>query len=238
MRPIEKSRHPRDHQQQILTFPTYQHARGPLLETIGSYCSYCERPLSNPAVEHKMCRQHHPHFELKWNNFLLSCTNCNSTKAHHNHLVLLDCIWPDRDNTYLAFVYTAGGNIEVNSNLPTLIQERAQRTLDMTGIHRKPSLDIAVNPTFPDQRWKKRREAWNEATDARQDLQEDLGTPNEAKMKKHIINQAKATGYWSIWMTVFHDDPDMKKRLIDAFTGTSSTCFDATQQPVPRRRLI
>ena len=124
MRPIEKSRHPRDEHGQIITFHVYQDAKKLLIDRIGSYCSYCERPLTNPAVEHKMSRDPHPQYELKWNNYLLSCTNCNSIKAHQRHLLLKDCIWPDRDNTFLAFVYTVGGNLKVNPEVPTSVQAK------------------------------------------------------------------------------------------------------------------
>lgn len=35
-------------------------------------------------------------------------------------------------------------------------------------------------------------------------------------------------------MTVFADDPDMKRRFISSFVGTASECFDAEGSPRPR----
>jgi hypothetical protein len=35
-------------------------------------------------------------------------------------------------------------------------------------------------------------------------------------------------------MAVFSDDIDMRQRLIAAFSGTSSNCFDAATQAIPR----
>jgi hypothetical protein len=45
---------------------------------------------------------------------------------------------------------------------------------------------------------------------------------------------AVSTGFFSIWMTVFAGDIDMRTRLIDAFSGTrDSGCFDdKTTAPV------
>ncbi len=54
-------------------------------------------------------------------------------------------------------------------------------------------------------------------------------------MRNKIIQLAKATGFWSVWMTVFSEDVDMRRRLIAAFPGTSRACFDEQARPVPRR---
>lgn len=35
-------------------------------------------------------------------------------------------------------------------------------------------------------------------------------------------------------MTVFRNDPDMRNRLIRAFPGTATNCFDPQGAPVPR----
>jgi hypothetical protein len=41
-------------------------------------------------------------------------------------------------------------------------------------------------------------------------------------------------GFFSIWMEVFKDDVDMRQRLIDAFPGTASDCFDAHCKAIAR----
>jgi len=53
-----------------------------------------------------------------------------------------------------------------------------------------------------------------------------LATHDIEPMREQIVDTAKEKGYWSIWMTVFADDPDMRRRLIAAFPGTATTCFD------------
>jgi len=53
-------------------------------------------------------------------------------------------------------------------------------------------------------------------------------------MRATIVALARATGFWSVWMTVFTEDQDMRRRLIDAFPGTSIACFDEQLRPLPR----
>lgn len=221
---------------QLILFNTYLDAKGFLYECIGSYCSYCEGFISNAAVEHKLSQKTHPHLEKKWNNFLLSCTNCNSTKRHHQHFRLQDCLWPDKDNTYLAFIYNEGGQISINCAITPAVQNLADQTMRMTGIGAIPSNDLRINPKQRDKRWENRRDAWEIAVDAKKDLGEVIGIAAEVNMRKRILSEAIARGFWSVWMSVFADDPIMKNHLINQFCGTCKTCFDSNINPVPRRR--
>jgi hypothetical protein len=51
-------------------------------------------------------------------------------------------------------------------------------------------------------------------------------TPREG-LKRAIMREALATGFFSVWMTVFASQPDMLLRFIRAFPGTQeSGCFD------------
>ncbi|MFZ4698895.1 MAG: hypothetical protein ACOYMG_02485, partial [Candidatus Methylumidiphilus sp.] len=53
------------------------------------------------------------------------------------------------------------------------------------------------------------------------------------EIRKGVVRTALASGFFSIWMTVFHDDTNMLNRLIDAFPGTrGSGCFDANGKPI------
>ena len=51
------------------------------------------------------CTQIDSQREMDWNNFLLACPNCNSTKGNTD-VVLDDYLWPDRDNTFRALKYS------------------------------------------------------------------------------------------------------------------------------------
>ena len=74
-------------------------------------------------------------------------------------------------------------------------------------------------------------EVWGQALES---LQNITLQPENVALKKMSLEFAKATGHFSIWMTVFAGDADMRNCLIDAFPGTrESGCFDpVTAEPV------
>ena len=87
-----------------------------------------------------------------------------------------------------------------------------------------------TDPAASDRRWNNRREAWDIAVESKQDLE----TNDTPEMRRQIIRSATARGYWSVWMTVFEDDPDMLERLIESFPGTCADCFDDQFRPIRR----
>jgi len=221
MRPIEKGKNSK-------TFNQYQDAKGDLIDRLGQYCSYCERKLPvSLAVEHVQPKIPHPGLILKWENFLLACVNCNSNKSAGD-IRLQDYLWPDRDNTFLAFVYREGGVISVNDKLDEKQKKCAQNILDLTGLQKRPGIkDLKKS----DLRWKQRLDAWDAAVVAlnrlkRNDL-EDL--------REQIVETAYAGGHWSIWMTVFKDDSDMLNRFVEKFPGTCRECFEGAGAPISRK---
>lgn len=177
------------------------------------------------AVEHKQPKTKNPDRELSWDNFLLGCANCNSTKGDKD-VELDDYYWPDRDNTIRAFEYLKAGILRVNSNLTNSEKERAKKTMELTGLNKTPSQNSARS----DRRFEKRREAWGQAEEVLQDLLNN-DTP---QMRETIVKLAKATGFFSVWMTVFREDSNMLRRFIDAFPGTCRSCFDQQGHPIPR----
>lgn len=50
-----------------------------------------------------------------------------------------------------------------------------------------------------------------------QEALRDLQKNDTPQMRNQIVRTAQGQGFWSIWMTVFQNDPDMLNRLIDAF---------------------
>lgn len=221
MRPIEKGKNSR-------TFKEYKEAKGDLIDRLGEYCSYCERRLpASLAVEHVQPKSLHPELLLKWENFLLACANCNSHKLAKD-IRLEDYLWPDTENTFLAFVYHEGGRITVNDKLDDRQKKCAQNILALVELQKQPGAD---DPKRNDMRWNQRKQAWDTATDSLADLLKE----DTESLRKSIVRLAAASGHWSIWMTVFKDDSDMLQRFIKKFPGTSEECFDNKGTPIPRK---
>jgi uncharacterized protein (TIGR02646 family) len=221
MRPIGKGKNSK-------TFKQYQDAKGDLIDRLGEYCSYCERQLpASLAVEHVQPKSLRLELSLKWDNFLLACVNCNANKSAAD-IRVENYLWPDRDNTFLAFVYREGGVITVNDKLDEKQKKCAQNILNLTGLQKRPG-DSDLKKS--DMRWMQRLEAW---TSAAQALNRLKGNDSEA-LRAQIVETAYCGGHWSIWMTVFKNDRDMLKRFIEKFPGTCRECFDEAGTPIPRK---
>lgn len=233
MRPVERGTWPQDPNGNNIQYSEYTQARGELIDRMGECCSYCEMHLdSSLAVEHVQPKKPPgataviANLALSWDNFLLACTNCNSTKGN-TPVNLPDYLWPDRDNTFRAFVYSAGGMVAPNPLLGNqLLIDKAKKTIELTGLDKHPLND----PKASDRRWKNRRELWDIAELSMKNLLK-CDTP---EMRDQITMTATGYGYWSIWMTVFNCDQDMIDRFINAVPSTSKVCFDAHKQPVAR----
>jgi hypothetical protein len=46
-------------------------------------------------------------------------------------------------------------------------------------------------------------------------------------IRETIVHLAKESGFFSIWIAAFQNDPDMRRRLVDAHIGTAKDCFQA-----------
>lgn len=229
MRPVHRGGSPR-----AGDFDHYRDAFEPLVSRLGLYCSYCERRIpTNLAVEHIQPKDlpSYRHLERRWENFLLGCVNCNSTKGDKD-VVLSDVLLPDRDNTAAAFSYREDGRLEVRSGLTPAGRTKAEATLALVG------LDKRVNAiTDPDgvliatERMSQRMETWLVAEESRSDL---ATNPTDA-FRRQVARTAIATGHFSIWMTVFAADAGMRGILIDSFPGTAADCFDPNGNPISPR---
>lgn len=225
MRPVERGAVPRDEQGVAKVFARYEDARPDLLDRLGSFCSYCEMRIENaPNVEHISPKSRDAGRERDWDNLLLACNHCNATKGRAPRRVE-DHVWPHRDNTAMAFRYDESGRMEVPTELSEAVRQRALRTRNMIGLDPRELTPANL------QRLKHRRDAWKIATNWRECLR---AHPNDEMLRDTVVEGARSRGYWSVWMTVFADDPDMRRRLIAGFRGTSAACFDAETATVPR----
>jgi len=216
IRPVDKGSSP-------TVYSRYQEAGPDLQRRIGDYCSYCERQIeTHLAVEHIQPKSLVPGLQNSWDNFLLACVNCNSSKGN-TPINLPDFLWPDCDNTFLAFEYTCGGIIYPNQDLPATLQAKAQATIKLMGLDKDPgNQQPGRKPTHSDQRWKRRFDAWQLAEKDRQ----RLANNNSLEVRELIVENALGRGMFSIWWSVFDGDADMRRRLRIAFLGTDPGCFD------------
>ena len=203
MRSVERGRWPTEPDGHRIPFSEYGHAKGPLIERIGEYCSYCERP-GDLHVEHVVPKTIDEDLETEWSNFLLGCVNCNSRKSNRN-TSRDGYLWPDTHDTFGAFVYQSGGRASVKDGLTPDEHRKASALFNLVG--------LGGMGTRTDRRRHKRRRAWDQAVEVR-----NLIGGNDSRIL--AVKVALGTGFFSVWMAVFEDDEDMRQRLVDAFPGT------------------
>lgn len=230
MRPVERGPRPKDANGNDIVFTTYSNARSALIGRMGQYCSYCNQKLpASLAVEHVQPKDPVPALALEWTNFLLGCTNCNSSKGA-TPIDAEEYLWPDIHNTHLAFQYNQDGTIEVHPSLtnPKIIR-RAQNTLNLVGLQK-----YTDSMSASDRRWKNRKDAYQKATQALSLLEEAIqkGAGDEASTLVGLW--APDSGFFSIWFAIFDQHPKVKEALRKNFPGTASDAFD--NNGAPRRR--
>jgi len=168
------------------------------------------------------------HLEGRWENFLLGCVNCNSTKGKKD--VLLDHILlPDRDNTFLAFTYRPDGTVSPSAMAHAQgIGQRAADTLALTGRDKRSSEVVDENGKRVSlDRVSQRLQTWALAEETKAEID---ANPGNESVRNLSVFLAQQSGFFSIWLTVFRDDPELCNRLIDAFAGTrESGCFDPVE---------
>ncbi|MFZ2853976.1 MAG: HNH endonuclease [Rhodocyclaceae bacterium] len=216
-------------------FSPYTKAQLYLFSRLGGYCSYCERRVATQlAVEHIQPKglAAYAHLIGRWDNYLLGCVNCNSTKKDKD-VVLADVLLPDRDNTFSAFTYQPDGSVVPSADCAAMgLNQKAKDTLALTGLDKRISVAIDENgKQVAIDRVSQRMEVWAVAEEAKSDVD---AHPDNTAVRCGAIRTAKGYGFFSIWMAVFNNDQDMRNRLIDAFDGTrNSGCFDpATTAPI------
>jgi uncharacterized protein (TIGR02646 family) len=230
MRPVSKGSSPAG-----VTFEDYRESFDYLLKKIGNgehrgmilaqYCSYCERVIyTNLAVEHiepKKGAYAKPLLKNSWTNFLLACVNCNSNKGSKR--VQFDKLYfPDRDNTFHAFEYRHNGEVCPNPTLTPPQKSNASRTINLLGLNKPIATD--VTGVAKDRRTQ-RLNAFNLALDSLEDVKSD---PTNPVIQNLVVKGMVSSGYFSIWMKVFKDYPNIRSMFIDAIKGTrESGCFDA-----------
>lgn len=227
MRPIDKGGSP------YTSIANYSEAMPHLISAIGAYCSYCEMCIQHaPEVEHIVAKDSGGD-KTNWDNLLLGCKYCNSRKG----TIIGDFkkdrwLWPDKDNTFLAFTYI---NAIPKVNEVYLQSLRNDSFTKASNIFNDLKLDnIPQTVADKDRRFDSRKTALNKAKHSYDFWVKALDTPLRDEVIISILDVATSTGFFSIWMLIFEQEPIILNALIKAFVGTDINCFDDEGKPTSR----
>lgn len=226
MRPVIRGNCPVDEDGNEIVFSKYSRARRYLINSIGEYCSYCERKIEvNLAVEHVIPKDSRPELTLVWSNFLLGCTNCNSTKGD-KPIVLTQYFWPDTDNTFNVFAYDNSGIVKVSKNLKKAIDiEKAKNMIELVGLDsRAEVVGSSAWEEASDRRFEHRLQAFFDSKELAV-LYKKSGPNVRVILKINIKIIVLSQGFWSIWMEAFKEFPEVQRMIIDAYPGTNPNYF-------------
>lgn len=231
MRPVNKGNSPYE------MIADYHDALPYLGDRIGLYCSYCGMSIVHmPEVEHSISKSTGGAV-TDWKNLLLACKYCNTRKASKTTPDnKKSYLWPDEDNTELAYSYVGG--------IPSVNQQKLME-LDPSGEENqraKNLFDLVKLGNVPragnkDRRFRERNRTFAEANYSLQNWNQLKLTDGKTAIKDQIVRTAVADGFFSVWMEVFKDEPEMKNALISAFPGTEMRFFDAAGNVKPILRL-
>lgn len=208
MRPVDKTRYTTNQ----VEYKPYGSAKPDLIAAIGKYCSFCEREGFSSAldVEHIEYKDTHKDKEFLWDNFLLACKNCNSIKGT-KEIDFPNIYLPHIQDTFSPFEYLESGYIKIKDEVTEPLKSKITALIDLVGLDRRPGHE---RYSTKDDRWQERKQAWELSKKYKQKYIAgncDIET---------IIDLSLNSGFWSIWMNSFEAFPEIRRALIDNFTGT------------------
>lgn len=204
MRPLDKGIPQKD-------YSDYSDAKPGLKARNGPFCAYCEMPVRDLGYVDHVHPLANGGAALDWSNFLLSCFFCNRTKWNNNQN-REGYLWPDIDNTDLAFEYNKQFIIKPFAELADQQKKASQNLINLTGIDR-----TADDSSLKDTRWRNRNEAWAKAEAMYEAWQTGLNQPG---LRIAIPEVAHSTGFYSIWMAVFATVPEVQNAIRQKFPNT------------------
>lgn len=191
----------------------------PILElNLAAFCSYCEKPSSDEGIhiEHVQPKSLYPELKFKWVNFLFSCQRCNGMDNKGDKNVVIGKLHlPHTNNTWKSLLYKEGGLPVVHPDLNSFEAKKAQALIDLVGLDKREGHPKHLSG---DNRAKRRRTTWELAEKYLIRYKDERFAPDI------IADLAYARGFWSVWMTVFHDEIEVKRELKSKFEGTYTDC--------------
>ncbi len=200
-----------------------------LKERTGTYCHLCEMRVTNAlAIEHILPRKKYPKFESDWDNFLLACNSCNSSKGSKTPLSPYRAMyyWPHLHNTAFAFEYgTALPFVKPSGTLNRNQRAKAIRLIRLYGLNKQVTVSGESDP-----RWLEKMQTLKYAIDSLIEYHHKKITLDA------IVRLACSSGFISIWLAVFTDVDAVKKSLIScpAFHLNGNDFVNDQFEPVAR----
>lgn len=178
------------------TYTAYKKYKPDLLKAFGGYCTYCEKKDGDLDIEHVEPTSKGGGV-TDWNNLLLGCPSCNRDFKKAKNLGRAGYAFPDTNETFAIFRYHDDGRIDG-------ITDEAQATIKLCGLDRDAP------------RFSNRTDAIWLADRRKKELLNNRITAMD------VVEESIRHGHWSIWMTVFHDVPEVIALLSDPkhFLGT------------------
>lgn len=218
MRSIEKGPAPQP------SYNPYQTAKRDLITAIGAYCSYCERHIDHMgAIEHVQPKSAVPNLATKWDNFLLGCVNCNSTKGSKviDDTNITDYVFPDKDDTFALIDYDPITCMPRPADeLSEDISEKVKKLIALVGLD-TPQAHVGTQDyqKMSDVRAECRLRAAQDAENYKQTYLTASEDQKELTLKL-IMDIVKGRGFWSQWMRVMKDVPELVEALWHVLPGT------------------
>jgi hypothetical protein len=178
------------------------------------------------AIEHIQPKKHFPWLADVWDNFLLICSYCNSSKLDEVSFPR-DYVWPDQDDTHIVFEYLPlSATVISKTDLTDEDKRRSQNTLRLYGLQKEKTATGAMDTRFAE-----RLRASNIAIKRLLEY-----TANKATVDA-IVDSAESTGFFSVWLKVFERFPEVRRALIEcpSFYLTGKGFFDQNLQPISRK---
>ena len=227
MRPVNRGEIPKKEDGTDKVYTSYKQAKDDLKNALGAYCSYCEMGIENQVdIEHVIPQHHDSSLENDWNNFLLACKTCNIIKSDKN-ISRNGYVFPDTHNTSFLYKYSING-VNVRDDLDEDIKIVATATFNLVKLNR----DVDTSNMTDDRKFA-RNNSWNKAQEALKDFLELLPITSTPEKKYALVNSTANTcnGFFSMWIQIFKDYPEVKKAILENVNGTDMQCYDENFNP-------
>ncbi|TQQ00622.1 hypothetical protein FLL78_16440 [Vibrio cholerae] len=192
MRPISRPEYTETHS-------NYKKFLEPLIESFGSYCSYCER-VDKLDVEHVAPKSKNQDLEVNWTNLLLGCPRCNRDFKKSKNDNRVGYVWPDTHDTFRLLQYFDDGRVKPNEGLQQPLKDEVKNTINLVCLDDSKQPQKTLNLA--------RRRKFKIANIAKTKYQAGNHTVDE------ILLFAEE-GFWSVWFTVFQDVIEVRDALLD-----------------------